>query len=91
MQDCNAAAFGAVFFAGIQKHDGDHEQHHDGAGIDNHLHRGHELRARAGGYSPASEAITAISESALLMGWLCTSRLIAPATQIAPKKRNRIR
>src|SRR5580658_8900443 len=42
-------------------------------------------------YSPASDAITTISDSALLMGWLCTSRFTAPATQITPKNRNKIR
>src|SRR4051794_37459979 len=42
-------------------------------------------------YSTASEAITTTSDKALLMGWLCTSRLIAPATQMAPKNRNRNR
>src|ERR1700681_852895 len=42
-------------------------------------------------YSPASAAITAISESALLMGCVWASRLTAPATQTAPKARNRIR
>src|SRR4029077_16911323 len=42
-------------------------------------------------YSTASDAITTTSDSALLIGWLCTSRLIAPATQIAPKTRNSTR
>src|SRR6266850_8161596 len=42
-------------------------------------------------YSPASEAITTTSDSALLMGCRCTSRLTAPATQIPPKNRKRIR
>ena len=42
-------------------------------------------------YSTASEPITTISDSALLMGWRCTSRLIAPATQMAPKNANRAR
>src|ERR1700722_20049166 len=42
-------------------------------------------------YSPASAAITAISDSALLMGCVCASRLTAPATQTAPKARKRIR
>ena len=42
-------------------------------------------------YSTASDPITAIKDSALLMGWFCTSRLTAPATQIAPNTRNTIR
>src|SRR5438270_5968315 len=42
-------------------------------------------------YSTASEAMTAISDKALLIGWLCTSRLIAPATQIAPNTENKIK
>jgi hypothetical protein len=89
-QGGDPAAFGALFFAGVQQHDGDHKQHHDRAGIDDDLHGGHKFRAQQK-ILAASEAITTISESALLMGWLCTSRLTAPATQIAPKKRNRIR
>src|SRR5437879_451929 len=42
-------------------------------------------------YSPASAAMTAISDSALLMGCRCTSRLTAPPTQTAPKARNKMR
>src|SRR5437763_259596 len=42
-------------------------------------------------YSTASDAITAISESALLIGWRCTRRLTAPATQMAPKTENRVK
>src|SRR5882757_110378 len=42
-------------------------------------------------YSPASDAITTTSDRALLMGCRCTSRLTAPATQIPPKNRNKIR
>ena len=40
-------------------------------------------------YSTASDAMTTTSDRALLMGWFCASRLTAPATQIAPKTRNR--
>src|SRR5580698_4920102 len=42
-------------------------------------------------YSPASAAITAISDSALLMGCRCASRLTAPPTQTAPKARKSMR
>src|SRR5579864_647307 len=42
-------------------------------------------------YSPASAAMTAIRESALLIGCVCASRLIAPARATAAKARNRIR
>src|SRR5580700_7271946 len=42
-------------------------------------------------YSPARAAITAISDSALLMGCRCTSRLTAPPTQTAPNARNNMR
>src|SRR5712692_3681017 len=42
-------------------------------------------------YSTASEPITTISDSALLIGCRCTSRFTAPATQITPKIRNIIR
>src|SRR5258706_12157563 len=42
-------------------------------------------------YSPASAAITAISDSALLIGCRCASRLTAPPTQTAPKARNKMR
>src|SRR5664280_1498043 len=40
--------------------------------------------------SPASELITTISESALLIGCFCTSRLTAPATHPAAKIKKRI-
>src|SRR5262245_48922176 len=36
---------GALFFAGVQKHDDEDEKHHDRAAIDDDLHRGHELCA----------------------------------------------
>src|SRR4051794_35423482 len=40
-----AAASQRFFFAGIEQHDGEDEQHHDGAGVDDDLHGGDELRA----------------------------------------------
>src|SRR5579862_4186523 len=40
--------------------------------------------------SPASEAITTISDNALLIGCFCASRLMAPATHPAAKTKNRI-
>src|SRR5882762_1788418 len=42
-------------------------------------------------YSPARAPITAIKERALLMGCRCASRFTAPATETAPKVRNKIR
>src|SRR5229473_5591925 len=36
---------GALFDAGIEQHDDEDEQHHDGAAIDDDLHRGHKFRA----------------------------------------------
>ena len=45
-QHRHPAAFAAVFYAGVQKHDHEDEQHHDRSGIDNHLHRRHKLRAQ---------------------------------------------
>ncbi len=39
------AAFGLLFFAGIEQHDDEDEKHHDGAGVDDHLHDGDELGA----------------------------------------------
>ena len=45
-QQRHPAALGALFFSGIQQHDDEDKQHHDGAGVHDHLHRGHELRAQ---------------------------------------------
>ncbi len=45
-QHSDPAAFGALFLAGIQQHDDEDEQHHDGAGVDDDLHRGDELGAQ---------------------------------------------
>src|SRR5439155_13970390 len=42
-------------------------------------------------YSTAREAITATNDNALLIGCRCTSRFTAPATQTAPKIKNRTR
>src|SRR5580700_4188416 len=42
-------------------------------------------------YSTASELMTTMSESALLMGWRCRRRLRAPATQSPPKMMKRAR
>src|SRR5258706_1109984 len=42
-------------------------------------------------YSPASAAITVISDRALLIGCRCASRLTAPPAQTAPKARNKMR
>ena len=36
----------ALFFAGVQQHDDEDEQHHDGAGVHDDLHGGDELRAQ---------------------------------------------
>src|SRR6185312_9004561 len=45
-QECDLAA-GRVFFrAGIQKHDDKDEQHHNGAGIDDHLNRSYKFSAQ---------------------------------------------
>ena len=40
------ASLGALFFSGIQKHDDEDKQHHDGAGVHDHLHRRHEFRTQ---------------------------------------------
>ena len=37
---------GAFFAAGIQQHDHEGEEHHDGAGVDDDLRGGEELRAQ---------------------------------------------
>src|SRR5437868_1356964 len=42
-------------------------------------------------YSPASAAITAIKDSALLMGCVCASRLTAPAMHTTPNARKSMR
>ena len=42
---CGAAAEGALFAAGIEQHDHEGEEHHDGAGVDDDLSDGEELRA----------------------------------------------
>src|ERR1700739_2190414 len=42
-------------------------------------------------YSTASEVMTTTSERALLMGWVWTRRLMAPARQHPAKIKNRIR
>ena len=89
-QHRHAAALGALFFAGIQQHDDEDEQHHDRAGVHDHLHRRHKLRAQQQVFD-RQRSITTISDSALLMGCFCTSRLTAPATQTAPKTMNRTR
>ena len=78
------AAARSFFRSGVQQHDDKDKQHHDGAGINDHLNRGDKLRAQQQ-VDQRQRAITTTSESALLMGWRCTSRLIAPATQIRPK------
>src|ERR1700678_113767 len=36
----------SLFFAGIQQHDDEDEQHHDGTGVDDYLHRGDEFGAQ---------------------------------------------
>src|SRR5216683_2297929 len=36
---------GALFDSGIEQHDDKDKQHHDGAAVDDDLHRGHEFRA----------------------------------------------
>ncbi len=40
-----AAAEGALFAAGVEQHDDEGEKHHDGAGVDDDLRGGEELRA----------------------------------------------
>src|SRR5271165_4478505 len=40
------AAMGALFLPGIEQHDDEGEQDHDGAGIDNYLGGGQKLRAQ---------------------------------------------
>ena len=45
-QQRHPAAFGVFLLAGIQQHDDEDEQHHDGAGVNDHLHGGDELRAQ---------------------------------------------
>src|SRR5262252_8243918 len=45
-QQSNAAASRAFLSAGVQQHDDEHEQHHDGPGVDDHLDGGDELRAQ---------------------------------------------
>ena len=44
-QDRDPAAFGTLFFAGVQQHDGNYEQNHDRAGVDDHLHSSNKFRA----------------------------------------------
>jgi hypothetical protein len=38
-----SAAMGSLFFAGVQKHDDEDEEDHDGAGVDDDLRGGEEL------------------------------------------------
>ncbi len=45
MRRCGAAAEGALFAAGVEQHDDEGEQDHDGAGVDDDLSDGEELRA----------------------------------------------
>jgi len=42
----DVAALGALFFASIEQHDDEDEEHHDRAGVDDHLHGSHELGAQ---------------------------------------------
>ena len=42
---CGAAAEGALFAAGVEQHDDEGEEDHDGAGVDDDLRDGEELRA----------------------------------------------
>ena len=44
--DRDAAALGLFFDSGVEKHDDEDEQHHDGPGIDDDLHGGDELSAQ---------------------------------------------
>ena len=55
-----------LFFSGVEQHDDKDEKHHDGAGVDDHLHDGDELSAEQH-VDEASEPMTTMSESALLM------------------------
>ncbi len=86
-----AAAQRTVFTPCIEQHDHKGEQHHDGAGIGRLPARRPETPRRAAGRGTASEVITTISERALLMGWLWSRRLIAPARQNPAKTINRMR
>src|SRR5579864_2571942 len=45
-QDCDSAAFGLFFYPGIEKHDDEDEENHNGAGVDDDLHGGDKLRAQ---------------------------------------------
>ena len=40
------AAFGAFFFSGVQKHNDENKQHHDGAGINDYLHCSDKLSSQ---------------------------------------------
>src|SRR5258708_5821232 len=42
----DAAAATSFFFSGVEKHDHKDEEHHDRAGVNNHLDGGHKLRAQ---------------------------------------------
>ena len=45
-QNRHATAFGPFLFPRVQQHDGEDEQHHNRAGIDDQLDRGDELSAQ---------------------------------------------
>ncbi len=42
----NSAALGALLFTGVEQHDHENKEHHDRAGVNDHLHRGNEFRAQ---------------------------------------------
>jgi len=81
---CHSAALAALFFAGVEQHDGNQEQNHDRSGIDDHLNSARNSAPNSR-YSQRA-TITTINDNALLMDGSAPAGS-PPATQIVAKKK----